>query len=201
MKAWAIASAALSLTALCACSSTEDEKAPGSDANVEDQWKYHVKKNYPQWQAPAEVSAPAQAQSSAAAVTQEGAAPSSALIPAAPVSTGVAPATTVLPSAAPAAVPATAPLLSGPSAETGFVEPKGFVVKDNVGAYVSPKPETPHGDGFSHYTVKKGDSLWTISKMIYHRADKWQKIYDVNKDAIKDPNRLKPGTDLKIPAP
>ncbi len=180
MKAWAVASAALSLTALCACSSTEDEKAPAvSGANVEDQWKYHVKKSYPQWQAPAE--APA-------ATT--------------PAATVQAPAAV---QAAPAAETGAQPqeqLVAPSGKESGvYAEPPGFVVKDNYGTYVAPKPEPLPGDGFSHYTVKKGDSLWTISKMIYHKADKWQKIYDVNKDVIKDPNRLKPGTDLKIPAP
>ena len=142
---------------------TEDDKAPAKDASVEDQWKYHVKKEYPQWQAPAEAQAPA----------------------------------TVKPSSAPATSLTPAPADNGV-----YAEPPGFIVHDNTGAYVSAKPDpVPQGDGFSHYTVKKGDSLWNISKLIYHKADKWQRIYDVNKDVIKDPARLKPGTDLKIPPP
>ena len=179
MKVWAVATAALSLTALCACSSTEDEKAPATGANVEDQWKYHVKKNYPQWQAPAEA-------------------------PATPTTT--VPAASDVQQAAPAAVTTAAPAANmAPEAgnkDEFFAEPPGFIVKDNFGAYPSPvKADEPKGEAYSHYIVKKGDSLWTISKLIYHKADKWQKIYDVNKDVIKDPNRLKPGTDLKIPAP
>ena len=152
MKAWAVAAAALSLTALCACSSTDDQKAPDSAAPVEDQWKYHVKKSYPQWQAPAE--APAQKTS---AQTQ---------------------------TAAPA---------SQQPVEI-YAEPPGFIVKDNFGAY-------PKTEGYSHYIVKKGDSLWTISKTVYRKGDNWKKIYDLNKDVIKDPSKLKPGTDLKIPPP
>jgi len=163
MKAWTVVAAALSLTALCACSSTEDDKAPAKDSSVEDQWKYHVKKDYPQWQPPAEPQAQPAAQASQTA----------------------------------------APAVAAPVVDNGgFAEPPGFVVKDNVGTYVSSKPEpVQQGDGYSHYVVKRGDSLWTISKMIYHKADKWQKIYDVNKDVVKDPSKLKPGTDLKIPPP
>ena len=170
MKVWVLAATALSLTALCACSSTEDEKAPATGSNVEDQWKYHVKKNYTQWQAPAEAPAATQAQAPAAPAVETGSQPQEQLV--------------------------------APSSKDSFyAEPPGFVVKDSFGTYVAPKSEPLPGDGYSHYTVKKGDSLWSISKLIYHKADKWQKIYDVNKDAIKDPNRLKPGIDLKIPAP
>lgn len=164
MKAWTLAAAALSLTALCACSSTEEESAPATSAAVEDQWKYHVKKSYPQWQAPAEAPTAQTAPTPAAAAT-----------------------------AAPAAGAAPAP------SNEFFAEPPGFVVKDNFGTYVAPKTEPP--PGYSHYTVKKGDSLWSISKMVYRKSGKWQRIYDVNKDVIKDPSKLKPGTELKIPAP
>ena len=50
------------------------------------------------------------------------------------------------------------------------------------------------------YTVKEGDSLSKISKQLYGKASKWTVIYEANAGKIKDPNRLKPGTVLTIPA-
>ena len=52
----------------------------------------------------------------------------------------------------------------------------------------------------SEYTVEKGDTLQKISKKFYDTYRLWNKIYEANKDAIKDPNRIKPGTVITIPA-
>lgn len=48
------------------------------------------------------------------------------------------------------------------------------------------------------YVVEKNDTLQKISKKFYGSYSKWTKIYEANKDVIKDPNFLKPGTALKI---
>lgn len=50
------------------------------------------------------------------------------------------------------------------------------------------------------YTVKKDDTLQKIAKKIYGSYGKWYKIYEANKDKIKNPNFVKPGTVLTIPA-
>jgi nucleoid-associated protein YgaU len=50
------------------------------------------------------------------------------------------------------------------------------------------------------YTVQKDDTLQKISKKIFGSYGKWYKIYEANKDKIKNPNILKPGTVLTIPA-
>jgi nucleoid-associated protein YgaU len=52
----------------------------------------------------------------------------------------------------------------------------------------------------TEYTVQKDDTLQKIAKKTYGSFSKWTKIYDANRDAIKDPNFLKPGTVLKIPS-
>jgi nucleoid-associated protein YgaU len=52
----------------------------------------------------------------------------------------------------------------------------------------------------THYTVQKDDTLQKIAKKFYNSYSKWPKIYDANKDKIKDPNFLKPGKILVIPA-
>jgi len=49
------------------------------------------------------------------------------------------------------------------------------------------------------YTVKKGDTLASIAKEQLGKASRWQYLYEINKDRIKDPNKLKTGTKLVIP--
>ncbi len=58
-------------------------------------------------------------------------------------------------------------------------------------------PEVP--SLFIEYTVEKEDTLQKISKKFYDSYSKWPKIYELNKLVIKDPNRIKPGTVIKIP--
>ena len=49
------------------------------------------------------------------------------------------------------------------------------------------------------YEVKSGDSLSKIAKAEYGDANAWPKIFEANKDILKDPNKIYPGQKLKIP--
>jgi nucleoid-associated protein YgaU len=49
------------------------------------------------------------------------------------------------------------------------------------------------------YTIKSGDSLSKIAKQYYGNAAEWQKIYNANKDQIKNPDMIFPGQKIKIP--
>ncbi len=51
------------------------------------------------------------------------------------------------------------------------------------------------------YRVKKGDTLWDISgyRSIYNDPFQWKKIYETNKDKIKNPDLIYPGQRLFIP--
>jgi nucleoid-associated protein YgaU len=49
------------------------------------------------------------------------------------------------------------------------------------------------------HIVRKGETLSKISLTYYGSAGKWQKIFEANKQTLKDPNRLAPGTKLTIP--
>ena len=50
------------------------------------------------------------------------------------------------------------------------------------------------------YEVQAGDSLSKIAKREYGNANEWNKIFEANKDIVKDPNKIFPGQKLKIPA-
>ena len=52
------------------------------------------------------------------------------------------------------------------------------------------------GGGEETYTVKSGDSL---SKIGHHFGVSWQEIFEANKDQIKDPDKIFPGQQLRIP--
>ncbi len=49
------------------------------------------------------------------------------------------------------------------------------------------------------YTVVKGDCLWNIAKKFYGSGNQYSRIYNANKDQIKNPNLIYPGQVLTIP--
>jgi nucleoid-associated protein YgaU len=65
----------------------------------------------------------------------------------------------------------------------------------------APTPTGTSGTGFGKsYTVVAGDSLSKIAKREYGDANAWNRIYEANRDIIKDPDLIYPGQSLKIPA-
>ena len=77
-----------------------------------------------------------------------------------------------------------------------------------------PDPKTPKADfsdvesgssstaapaGGRSHTVVKGDSLSKIAKQYYGDAQQWRKIYEANKDQIKNPDLIYPGQTFRIP--
>lgn len=49
------------------------------------------------------------------------------------------------------------------------------------------------------YTIKKGDTLYGISKKLLGDANKWRFIFDYNTDIIENPKHIQPGQVIKIP--
>ncbi|MBN2097861.1 MAG: OmpA family protein [Candidatus Omnitrophica bacterium] len=49
------------------------------------------------------------------------------------------------------------------------------------------------------YKVQKKDTLWKIAKKELGSGHRWKYLYELNKDRIKDPNKLKVGTTIIIP--
>ena len=49
------------------------------------------------------------------------------------------------------------------------------------------------------YTVKPGDSLWTISAALLKSGEAFGRIFDANKDKLSNPDQIQPGMQLVIP--
>lgn len=50
------------------------------------------------------------------------------------------------------------------------------------------------------YTVKPGDTLSKLAERFYNAMSKWEKIYDANRNILKNPNYIYVGMKLTIPA-
>jgi nucleoid-associated protein YgaU len=58
-----------------------------------------------------------------------------------------------------------------------------------------------HTDTGRHtYTVQKGDTLSAIAKREYGDANEWRRIFEANRDTVKDPDLIHPGQQLTIPS-
>lgn len=64
----------------------------------------------------------------------------------------------------------------------------------------TPKPTPPVPPPSStYYVVRKGDTLSSIAKKFYQNSQLWPRIYEANKDIIKNPNIIYEGMRLVIP--
>jgi LysM repeat protein len=75
----------------------------------------------------------------------------------------------------------------------------------SVSQAAQPQPQTMSaGAGASgghgqSYTVQAGDSLSKISRQFYGDSNQYMKIYEANRNVLKDPNHIQPGQQLVIP--
>ena len=51
------------------------------------------------------------------------------------------------------------------------------------------------------YTVQAGDTLSKIAKATLGDANAYLQIFELNKDQLSDPDKIKPGQVLKLPTP
>jgi uncharacterized protein YidB (DUF937 family) len=94
---------------------------------------------------------------------------------------------------------------SGPfaeAAESGAARPKADFSNVQSGASTTagapgyePAAEAPTRS----YEVVAGDSLSKIAKRFYGDANKWRRIFEANRDQIKNPDLIHPGQVLRIP--
>lgn len=71
------------------------------------------------------------------------------------------------------------------------------------GSSTAPRAATPASrpiETEKKYTVVAGDSLSKIASREYGDASEWRRIYDANRDIVKDPDLIHPGQQLRIPS-
>lgn len=74
--------------------------------------------------------------------------------------------------------------------------------KIGEGKYLIEKEELVESEvqvSTKEYVVQKGDTLSKIAQEQLGRASRWKYLYEINKDRIKDPNKLKAGQKIIIP--
>jgi len=69
-----------------------------------------------------------------------------------------------------------------------------------TGAPAGTQPGQPGTQGEKTYTVKPGDTLSKIAKETLGDANAYTEIFNANKNILSDPDKIKPGQVLKIPA-
>ena len=53
--------------------------------------------------------------------------------------------------------------------------------------------------GARTHKVEKGDTLSALAKKYYGKASEYNKIFEANRDQLKDPDKIKVGQTLRIP--
>ncbi len=82
---------------------------------------------------------------------------------------------------------------AGPACSSPVTEAeKGSIVRLPENAYEVKEPLL--------YQVQRGDDLHWLAAKFYGDARQWVKIYEANRTAIANPNRLQIGQTLTIPA-
>jgi nucleoid-associated protein YgaU len=59
---------------------------------------------------------------------------------------------------------------------------------------------TPPGPAGATYTVKAGDTLGAIAREHLGNAGAYMKIFELNRDQLNDPDKIKPGQVLRLPS-
>ena len=71
--------------------------------------------------------------------------------------------------------------------------------KPKATVQAAPRP-APSAQKKSTYTVKSGDCLWNIAKKYLGDGSRYNEIYNLNKDKIKNPNLIYPNQVLTLPS-
>lgn len=63
----------------------------------------------------------------------------------------------------------------------------------------APAAAVPSNQAGQTYTVKSGDTLSALSKQFYGNANAYMRIFNANRDQLKDPDKIQVGQKLVIP--
>ncbi len=70
---------------------------------------------------------------------------------------------------------------------------------DSVEASGLNAPEQEQAYEVTYYEIQKGDSLWKIADKFYGNGSKYEKIFEENREVIKDPDKIFAGQKIRIP--
>ncbi len=92
--------------------------------------------------------------------------------------------------------------ISGDAANSAALE-KAVLMAGNVEGVESINIDGVTGaapsDNVEYYEIKKGDTLWAISKHFYGNGNDYKKIVEENKEVIKNADKIYPGQKIRIP--
>lgn len=100
-----------------------------------------------------------------------------------------------------AAYPPPGVVLAAPAAETVICPAPAEPAKkaEEVASPKAPEPVPAKIEPPKVYTVLQGDSLYGISVKLFGTPRHYERIYEANRDRIKDPNTLQVGINLRMP--
>ena len=92
--------------------------------------------------------------------------------------------------------------LSGQAASAEAME-KAVLLAGNVQGVSDVKIDglqtPPVTEKVEYYIIKKGDTLSAVAKQFYGKANDYPKIFEANREVIKDANLIFPGQKIRIP--
>ena len=93
-------------------------------------------------------------------------------------------------------------LLSGKAASPEAME-KAVLMAGNVQGVSDVKIDGLHAPAVQakveYYIIKKGDTLSAIAKQFYGKPNDYPRIFEANREVIKDANLIFPGQKIRIP--
>lgn len=92
--------------------------------------------------------------------------------------------------------------LSGQAASAEAME-KAVLMAGNVqgvtDVHIDALKTPPPREKVEYYTIQKGDTLSGIAMKFYGQTSAYPRIFEANREVIKDPNLIYPGQKIRIP--
>ncbi|MGZ8435612.1 MAG: ABC transporter substrate-binding protein [Candidatus Binatia bacterium] len=109
--------------------------------------------------------------------------------------------------AAPRSEPAPATVPTKANVQVADTKTKPFAAEEKAKPVAKQAPTAPEPTAalkakmaVQEYTVKGGDTLGKIAEQFYGTGTKWEKVYEANRESVKNPNYIYIGQKLNIPA-